>query len=709
MSDEFNPYHKWLGIPLSEQPADYYRLLGIALFESDPDVITGASDQRMQFLRTMQTGKRGKLVDKLLNEIANAKVCLLNKEKKAAYDQKLRGKTASAKQTTQKPLFQADAEPVSRRRGGSSKSSRRNSKEENKPNQRPIGLIIGGGIVATLLLIGVFLLLSGRAKKQEISRQAAIVEKQAVEKEKAEAEAQRQELKVARARAEAAERKLKEQAETAASRAQAQKESERRANKEAQRKAKQETARKAKEKAERRAKIESARQSRERASREVSSQKSAHQLLTARGLTLIQGTWRFFPLETEWFQLQSLSQVPPAQDHAWTAAFVEQYQRKMFNEFYRRAGFTPPSPFDSPAARSAPAHNRTPSNIDSVWMRFMLTHHPGIDAKVFGFAKGSPQPFLARAAAEAQVQQVMYRAHSNSRRSPQTTSLSETARKARSQAILKQINIAYQQLDADREIQEALPILGQRLGDPLIDLTLIQPVAPSTASNPVLNEEFTDTKTEGRVPTKQNQKTITREQQAKAIQILKREGLTKGSEGWIPKELGDRLKRLEKEADFLQQKGLTPEQEKEIENFMVKYYENKYNEWKKLNTIGLARAAKQRFEPGTVLLPTDISRQHQYLKNHLLEFTERGVPPKLSPDDVMQENARVAAIQFFSKNNARYTQQADVQYKKKKKQIKTMERKIRMRIRILQEESEVQDALKTLDSQFDPRFLPAKK
>ena len=42
MSDDFNPYHKWLGIPLKDQPADYYRLLGVTQFESDPDVITGA-------------------------------------------------------------------------------------------------------------------------------------------------------------------------------------------------------------------------------------------------------------------------------------------------------------------------------------------------------------------------------------------------------------------------------------------------------------------------------------------------------------------------------------------------------------------------------------------------------------------------------------------------------------------------------------------
>ena len=48
---EFNPYHKWLGVPVSEQPPNHYRLLGIALFENDADVIETAADQRMALLR----------------------------------------------------------------------------------------------------------------------------------------------------------------------------------------------------------------------------------------------------------------------------------------------------------------------------------------------------------------------------------------------------------------------------------------------------------------------------------------------------------------------------------------------------------------------------------------------------------------------------------------------------------------------------------
>ena len=90
MSDAFNPYHKWLGIPPEEQPASLYRLLGVAPFESDPDVIESAADQRMAHLRTFQTGRHSALSQKLLNEVAAAKVCLLKPEKKAAYDAALR-------------------------------------------------------------------------------------------------------------------------------------------------------------------------------------------------------------------------------------------------------------------------------------------------------------------------------------------------------------------------------------------------------------------------------------------------------------------------------------------------------------------------------------------------------------------------------------------------------------------------------------------
>ncbi len=43
MSDVFDPYYKWLGIPPKDQPADHYRILGIEKLEIDPEVISLAA------------------------------------------------------------------------------------------------------------------------------------------------------------------------------------------------------------------------------------------------------------------------------------------------------------------------------------------------------------------------------------------------------------------------------------------------------------------------------------------------------------------------------------------------------------------------------------------------------------------------------------------------------------------------------------------
>jgi hypothetical protein len=92
---QFDPYYRWLGIPPEEQPPNHYRLLGLRLLEPDADVIETAADARMVHLRTMQTGKHGALCQKLLTEVATARVCLLQPAKKAEYDRRLRAELAS--------------------------------------------------------------------------------------------------------------------------------------------------------------------------------------------------------------------------------------------------------------------------------------------------------------------------------------------------------------------------------------------------------------------------------------------------------------------------------------------------------------------------------------------------------------------------------------------------------------------------------------
>jgi hypothetical protein len=86
----FDPYHQWLGIPPREQPPNHYRLLGIDLFESNGDVIAYAADRQMTHLRKFQSSRYVAESQRLLNEVAAARVCLLDPNRRLAYDTELR-------------------------------------------------------------------------------------------------------------------------------------------------------------------------------------------------------------------------------------------------------------------------------------------------------------------------------------------------------------------------------------------------------------------------------------------------------------------------------------------------------------------------------------------------------------------------------------------------------------------------------------------
>ncbi len=86
---EFDPYHKWLGISPRDQPPSHYRLLGIDQYESDPEVIEAAAERRMSFLHQYVTGDHIADAQSLLNELAAARVCLLDPKRRRIYDQQL--------------------------------------------------------------------------------------------------------------------------------------------------------------------------------------------------------------------------------------------------------------------------------------------------------------------------------------------------------------------------------------------------------------------------------------------------------------------------------------------------------------------------------------------------------------------------------------------------------------------------------------------
>src|SRR5687767_4646612 len=91
----FDPYYKWLGIPPEEQPPNHYRLLGLSPFEGNRDAIDNAADRQMGHVRTFQAGPQGADSQRLLNEIAAARVVLLDVAKKRAYDEQLRAPRAA--------------------------------------------------------------------------------------------------------------------------------------------------------------------------------------------------------------------------------------------------------------------------------------------------------------------------------------------------------------------------------------------------------------------------------------------------------------------------------------------------------------------------------------------------------------------------------------------------------------------------------------
>jgi hypothetical protein len=64
--------------------------LGIGPFESDTDAISNAADRQMAHVRTFQSGENSDLSQQILNELAAARVCLLDARRKAVYDDQLR-------------------------------------------------------------------------------------------------------------------------------------------------------------------------------------------------------------------------------------------------------------------------------------------------------------------------------------------------------------------------------------------------------------------------------------------------------------------------------------------------------------------------------------------------------------------------------------------------------------------------------------------
>jgi hypothetical protein len=105
----FDPLHRWLGIAPHEQPPDHYRLLGLARFEDDPDVIDSAANRQMAYVQGFAAGPHGPESQRLLNQLAAARLCLLDPKRRASYDTDLRAANDPARPATPPPPTPARA------------------------------------------------------------------------------------------------------------------------------------------------------------------------------------------------------------------------------------------------------------------------------------------------------------------------------------------------------------------------------------------------------------------------------------------------------------------------------------------------------------------------------------------------------------------------------------------------------------------------
>jgi len=159
MSTGFDPLYQWLGIPPEEQPPHHYRLLGIRLFEDNPDVIESAADRQMAYLRTFYGGPYVSYAQKLLNEISAARVCLLNRENKAEYDAWLRQEIMPPSPPPEPPLaFEPEVGGFQEMVSGASRYGppRHRAGRKGQP-WVPVAIllvavVIGGGILAVTVL-----------------------------------------------------------------------------------------------------------------------------------------------------------------------------------------------------------------------------------------------------------------------------------------------------------------------------------------------------------------------------------------------------------------------------------------------------------------------------------------------------------------------------------------------------------------------------
>ena len=131
------------GHPAERSAPNHYRLLGVELFEANADAIENAADQRMTHVRSFQTGKYSDLSQKLLNEIAAAKICLLMPR---------RGPLMTSNCAQRLFFLEAETEKIRPKRTAYHHQSRHPSSDKQRI-WLGLGLFAGAALVLAIVLI----------------------------------------------------------------------------------------------------------------------------------------------------------------------------------------------------------------------------------------------------------------------------------------------------------------------------------------------------------------------------------------------------------------------------------------------------------------------------------------------------------------------------------------------------------------------------
>lgn len=97
-STQLDVYRDWLGIKETVRPLTHYQLLGLKLFEDDPNAIRASYRKLNAHVRKYAAGEYGPQSQALLNELCQAMLCLTDSVRKTEYDASL-GRAAAATST----------------------------------------------------------------------------------------------------------------------------------------------------------------------------------------------------------------------------------------------------------------------------------------------------------------------------------------------------------------------------------------------------------------------------------------------------------------------------------------------------------------------------------------------------------------------------------------------------------------------------------